>query len=331
MNARRRQGFTLVELLVVIAIIGILIALLLPAVQAAREAARRSECTNKLKQIGLALHNYHDTYRTFPAGAYCRPNSGTDCSGLEWRATGFVSILPFMEQTALADLYNVNCGTGGCNDTSGDTPQSAFLAQTNLGCYLCPSRTLRDYACNPRNGHLDDSDVGNTYASSYCFNSGRKWGGGGEDYFARSVASRDLKRAGPFSANSVTPMAKIRDGTSNTLMVGEAEQDDSDTNYTAIGITDSSILTRRHAYWTEGRHHVMRSTELPPYPTIGECYVRYAPSSWVECNYGFGGPHPGGVNMALCDASVRFVSETVDLPTWRNLGPMMDGNTIGEF
>jgi prepilin-type N-terminal cleavage/methylation domain-containing protein/prepilin-type processing-associated H-X9-DG protein len=328
----RMRGFTLIELLVVIAIIAILIALLLPAVQQAREAARRSTCKNNLKQIALALHDYQETYKVFPFGAASRANPGTNVDGVEWRATGFIAILPFMEEKPLYDLYNPNWGTGGSLDTSpGDNMQAAFLAQTKLAKYNCPSSTATNINENPRDGHLDNVDVGSTFASSYAFNSGRKYGTGYNNYWARYFSTANRVMRGPFTPNSSNSFRDLKDGSSNVLMVAEAEQDDQATDPATCCGGDSSVLARRHVFWTEGDHHVMRSTEFPPFPTIGECVAKVGPADWRECNYTFGGPHPGGVQVALCDGSARFVSENINLTVWRNLGTMADGAALGDF
>ena len=120
--ARRRCGFTLVELLVVIAIIGVLVALLLPAVQAAREAARRMRCTNNMKQLGLAVHNYHDTNKVFPASVYgykaCDPGGGVLPDPLPLAVSGWVATLPFFEQTAIATKYNYNAAASHATSTT---------------------------------------------------------------------------------------------------------------------------------------------------------------------------------------------------------------------
>ncbi len=336
---QRRRGFTLIELLVVIAIIAILIALLLPAVQQAREAARRTECKNHLKQIALALHNYHDSFKVFPAATFGRTNPGNEITGLEDRATAFIMILPFIDQAPLYQIYNPHCGTGGCMDVGGSPgpEQVAFLNGSKLTVYNCPSSSMSNTRVNPRDGHLDNTDIGTTYASSYAVNTGRKWGTGAQDYFARSIASRGPGRVGPFCANSSFKITDIKDGSTNVFLVGEAEQDDTATVFPlspdcCMTATDAGSQTnRRHAYWTEGEHHVARSTEFPPFPSILKCVQRMLPPNWRECNYIFGGPHVGGLQMSMGDGSVRFISENLNLDTWRNLGMMRDNTPVGEF
>jgi prepilin-type N-terminal cleavage/methylation domain-containing protein len=325
-----RRGFTLIELLVVIAVIALLIALLLPAVQNAREAARRMQCRNNLRQIALALHNYHGSYTMFPFGAGTRPGATDPFTDFEWRATGFTLLLPYLDQQPLYALYDFNCGTGGCGDVAmNPQPQTQFLRQSNLAVFRCPSGF--ELSINPREGHLDASNGGVTFGSSYCFNSGRKWSTSPTAYFGRSLASRDPARVGPFAGNSSTRLRDIRDGTSNTILVGEAEQDDRGTNPAACCGGNTEVNLRRHAFWMEADHHVMRSTEFPPFQSIGQCVSVLKPLFWMECTYVFGGPHEGVVHVSLCDGSVRTISENVDNMLWRCLGPMADGQVIGEF
>lgn len=330
-----KKGFTLIELLVVIAIIAILIALLLPAVQQAREAARRSTCKNKVKQLVLALHNYHETHGVFPAAYYTRNNPGSSVSGLENRATGFVMLLPFMDQTGLYNLYNFDIGTGGGPDQSGGGQtfnQTPFLNETKLAIFQCPSMStqLSNIRTNPRDGHLDSSDTGSSYTSSYAFSSGNK---SGSTFWAIYIGTANIDQAGIMTANSSNRMRDVTDGASNTFILGEAEQNDlkTDASGTVSAIDNSDVISRRHAYWTEGQHHSARSTFMPPYKSIEACVLSFAPSGWRDCNYSFGSPHVGGLHMGMADGAVRFVSENVNLSTWRLLGSMADDQVTGEF
>jgi len=328
---RRRRGFTVIELLVVISIIAILIALLLPAVQQSREAARRTQCRNNLKQIGIALYNYHDSHRVLPLGAGTRPGltTTTTATGLLWRATGFTLLLPYLDQQPLYGLYDFNYGTGGPDTAAPPVPQAAFLRQTDLPVYKCPSGF--NVQIQPRDGHLDARQGDATYGSSYAFNSGQKWGRTATQYFATSSAARDPRLVGPFSVNSSTRLETISDGATNTIMVAEAEQDDRNTDPAVCCMGDATVNLRRHAFWMEGDHHAMRSTEFPPFSSIGLCVQMWKPMFWTECNYTFGGPHEGLVFTMMCDGSVRAISENVDPLTWKQLGPMADGSVVGEF
>ena len=199
-RSRGRPGFTLIELLVVIAIIGVLIALLLPAVQAAREAARRMQCTNNLKQIGLALHGYHDSYGTFPAGgwitAYAQP--ATVNMNVGWSA----AILPWLEQRALHDGLNFSLRY--------NTATNSTAAHTVLAVYLCPSEP-RTTSWNSAPGDpfpSADADYGGMY---------------GERGLTGPTSTNSPPR-GPMIFNRNTSLAEILDGSSSTILVGETPE-----------------------------------------------------------------------------------------------------------
>ena len=188
-RARHRSGFTLIELLVVIAIIAVLIALLLPAVQQAREAARRSQCKNNLKQVGLALHNYHDTHRVFPFG---------NLGGKHWTVEAM--ILPMLDQTALYNLWNFNT-TQNCFDLNLASAPNYPAGKQSIAVYTCPS--------DPNSGKLCT-----TYTGSY----GNYTMG---TYFGIMGTVLATPANGIFFSNSSVSMRDITDGTSNTVMVGE--------------------------------------------------------------------------------------------------------------
>ncbi|NMC20296.1 MAG: DUF1559 domain-containing protein [Thermogutta sp.] len=314
-----RRGFTLVELLVVIAIIGILIALLLPAVQAAREAARRSQCTNNLKQLGIALHNYHDTFGTLPFR-----QGGTGGAGNDNRLSGFIGLLPFIEQRPLYDKISQPLDQDG--DGTPDYP--AFGPRpwdggyqpwkTQVEALLCPS--------DPARGMKQPGDIGFT---SYCFSVG-DW-----TPWASDTASR-----GPFTYQITYNFASITDGLSNTVAMGER----------CIGRSKSQMI--------KGGIVLSASDAVPSDPTknqpiacmtrvgtngmyiAGQSYADWSGTRWVDGATGFtvintilppNGPtccegtwdgnrllspptsyHPGGVNTLMCDGSVHFISETID-------------------
>lgn len=328
---KKRTGFTLVELLVIIAMITVLIALLMPAVQQARESARRSTCKDRLKQIVLALHNYHDTHGMFPAGYYTSANPGITVSGLENRATGFVMLLPFMNQSALYNLYNFDIGTGGSPDQTGGRQlinQNSFLNHTRLAVYQCPSadRELLNLRLNPRDGHLDSSDSGSSFASSYAFSSGNKFGADAGQFWAVYSGPPRTGEVGVMTPNSGNRFHDIQDGITNTFLIGEAELNDIHTDYsgTVTLINNQDVVARRHAFWTEGMHHSLRSTFIPPFKSIEDCVISFAPNEWRDCNYSFGSPHQGGLHMGMADGSIRFVSEYIYLTTWRSMGSMRE-------
>jgi prepilin-type N-terminal cleavage/methylation domain-containing protein len=334
---RRRTGFTLVELLVVIAIIGILIALLLPAVQAAREAARRSQCANNLKQIGLALHNYYDTYGSFPP---IRVRDERDPAGT-WHSQNIgwgARILPYIEQNAIADDINWNQWPGW-NAHNGRNPDGA-RRQVIKG-YLCPSDSGEGRVAwtDPTGakvvGGNPDASYGHT---NYVANIGPRW-----DIPSRGRDARNIFWEVRYRNNGEKPskstMAGVRDGTSNTVAVSEC----------LIGFP----------YLREMPPSVTIAPNVNPCSTSGTLapngerqtgnswFRGYRPSTfafssyvvpnsqWYGCAEYSGhtrfGPrsfHPGGVMCCMVDGSTHFVSETIEWATWRDLGNKADGNPV---
>jgi len=324
---RRRRAFTLVELLVVIAIIGILIALLLPAVQAAREAARRSQCTNNLKQFGLALHNYHDTYKVFPprkGGSRCAAGATTgNCE----RLSGFIGLLPFIEQKAMYEQIRAG-------DPARGYPPGGPAAWYGWAPWNYP----------PRNQFVCPSDTGAPQGgqrlNSYGFSIGDQ---------INSIRDATQVR-GLFAFRTCYSTADILDGTSNTLAMSErtceafagpwAEYGGVTTTSTEIEYTTaiaSSIGGLRNApivcyaqtsgnyfnagvrvqrswgrAWQDGQPmYVGITTVLPPNgPACAEDYVRYGDG--VHLVIPPTSRHPGGVNGLMADGSVRFISDTID-------------------
>ncbi len=322
MNISRRCAFTLVELLVVIAIIGILIALLLPAVQAAREAARRAQCTNNLKQLGLALHNYHDQWHTFPPSE-SRPSSGYSTSGayLNW----VILILPFMEQQPLYDEFNRNLPI---SDAANAVPRGR-----QLSTMLCPSdpynRTPFNGSANSRTASLGDGWARGNYAANGSlafrrYSSTDTWCAA----YPESAGWRQPGRIGVMGVNSSVGIAGILDGTSNTLLVGEIRAGivTADERGTwALGSAAGSSLWAHGGMY--GDAYGINCRSLNADDTLG-CSAAISAAGSEEAlrdlgmscyssgdgnQQGMRSLHPGGGNVCLADGSTRFISETIQV------------------
>ncbi len=326
----RTSAFTLVELLVVIAIIGILVALLLPAVQAARAAARRSSCTNNLKQCAMALHNYHDTYRKFPG-------IGSSSS----RAFSILAkILPYAEQSNLQDLIDFNRPIygGGHSGPQVIDPGNEEAARALVPMFRCPSDGTEDlfseFDCDAANGQA--------YRGSnvvVCTGSAR------DGYW-------DLRSRtdGLFYYNSSCGFKNMTDGTSNAVVFSEtllgngvARGPQPNRPHEAIAYIghqfnqnpDVAALAAGAVYYWQG-HRGYAWISGKSYSTTFSTYDTPNPphSDVYQLAYGWFAArsnHAGGVNVALGDGSVRFVSETLDRTTWQNLGSINDGNVLGEY
>ncbi len=288
-NGAAKQGFTLVELLVVIAIIGILVALLLPAVQAAREAARRMQCGNNLKQITLALHNYADTYKNFPSGWSYPGVANTEAWG--WSAL----VLPFIEQTSLHDQLRVTQGNLHSNLLSANWQPVVAGVQTVIPGFICPSDT----------GFTVYGQVHNDRR----FNGGAGWAAhnytpGISNYMG--VAGHNIGRlnvqenTGIFFGNSHVAFKDITDGTSNTFIVGER-----DTllcrSGSWVGVRNANGGATRGIFVVSGHSRAKLNESVLPWDNDPE-----------GCGQGFSSLHPGGALFAMCDGSVSFISETID-------------------
>jgi prepilin-type N-terminal cleavage/methylation domain-containing protein/prepilin-type processing-associated H-X9-DG protein len=323
MHARRR-GFTLIELLVVIAIIGVLIGLLLPAVQKVREAANRMKCGNNLKQIGLALHNYHSTFDTFPPGTYCSVNGWVSSTPqLEW--VYFIHyLLPFFEQQAIyADLGGGNWSAGRPWFASEQAPWTPIFG-VPFQILLCPSdpgNPLSTHAGVPlaRTNYLgffsglQDSDNWNT---TYP---------GTQRAFFTMGKDRALSVAG------------ITDGTSNTLAVGEYVRgvDEPDSR----GWFYSNRACNQFMYATgtpntstpdnliDFSHYCSPGYNAPSQPCVVDDGNSYGGDNFVSSR----SFHLGGVNALFGDGHIAFVSNGVPLATWQAIAWVSDGNIPGDY
>ena len=299
---KRRDGFTLIELLVVIAIIAILIALLLPAVQQAREAARRSQCKNNLKQIGLALHNYHDTHNVFPPGFL---------EGHGWTASAF--LLPFVDQAPLYQQLNVNGPINLANTTI------LGLARTPLPGFLCPSSPEPNPQQNPDIAVVVGGTTYRIAVSNYVPI------GGQNDLRCNSSTT---SQTGLFFANSKINFASITDGSSNTFAYAERT-----TRGVTNGGTWAAVRTDAGGsnFCGPNNYESIRDGTIPTrngWAMINGTGYQFGPSSL----------HVGGAHFLMGDGAVRFVSENIDavnnttpMSTYQKLGCRNDGEVIGEF
>jgi len=301
-NSNRMRGFTLIELLVVIAIIAVLVALLLPAVQQAREAARRSSCKNNLKQIGLALHNYHDTHNAFPPGWI-----GVDTtvvphladvegqSGMSWH----VMILPFMDQSPLYNQLNFSASI--------QAPANSILFNTTLTAFQCPSDA------GPERWDIEEEGGGAVLQTDLPKANYVGVFGTTEIHDCESVApGNNCIGNGAFSHNRVYKMRDLTDGTSNTILVGER--------------SSNMNLAEPHL-----------STWVGVIPEGDEAFARilggmdHTPNHPAAHLEDFSSYHTGGAQFVLGDGRVRFISENIDYGTYQGLGTRSLGEVLGDF
>jgi prepilin-type N-terminal cleavage/methylation domain-containing protein len=304
----RRGAFTLVELLVVIAIIGVLVALLLPAVQAAREAARRMKCQNNFKQFGLALHNYHDTFGRLPAAYYrAWPNSSGSTFGTPGWGWGTM-ILPRLEQQALYDIMRP--GTLRLDSSAA----TKIPAQTSLAMFRCPSDT----------GPKQNANRGNYGTSNYVAVFGALYDQAsiGQAVVAGSVANANT---GVFGPNSGVRIAEIEDGTSNTVMVGEM-------CYGSNGVKDPNNGQKRvynGAIWvgvpTDAASDVDNMLSLCGFSAGAN--VKFRKMNTGESSNAISSAHANGSQFSVADGSVRFISNNADGKMIDAVADRADGNS----
>ncbi len=315
---RRSRGFTLVELLVVIAIIGVLVALLLPAVQAAREAARRTQCVNNLKQIGLGIHNYHDVVKSLPPGAVFHGGAAQpDGAPINHRGSIHIRLLPYLEQQPLYDLFDLRLGTDNQVAPQPFQDGNTRLHSASVAVFLCPSdNSDRKLGDRPNQVQVSNYDF-NMGPSSAISNSPScdcpefaLW----QSYSRPNTGINNP--AGPFTRNGWNFCARfsdIVDGLSNTIFFGEVRVDCS--NHVRQGWSRSNR-------WG-------KFTQIPI--NYDSCYADVAAAAAAgktpcaaRCNWntevGFKSRHPGGANFLLGDGSVRFIGETIDHWTYQYVG-----------
>ena len=321
MRTRRidNRGFTLIELLVVIAIIAILISLLLPAVQQAREAARRTQCKNSLKQIGLAMHNYHEVHLTFPPGWIDQNNS----SRANWGWA--VYILPMVEQD---NLYrSLAVGNESLGATLDNVTRFRFLT-TPMPMFRCPSDTAPDM--NTEHLLLSDN-LANQVTTTSNFVAAN--GGGDWTYDGTPGGMK-----GVFGRNSRCRIRDFTDGTSNTIMVGERAWVLPNGN-NGIDTCRAATVFGITANVTNGTH-VQRNVMAKGLFGINQTGLDLTQTPNIElCSRSFSSRHTGGAQFLLGDGSVRFISENIQRDqqltngdfVWQNLLNKADGHVIGEF
>jgi prepilin-type N-terminal cleavage/methylation domain-containing protein len=297
-------GFTLVELLVVIAIIGVLVALLLPAVQSAREAARRTACQNNLKQLGIALHNYHDTFLYFPPGGITLGGCCATPSYTSWS----ISILPFLEQTPLADKYVYN--------NFNEDAANQFVRTQYLKIYECPSELKTKQMLVPESGPGGTGSIqfmGSTYRGMEGKSDGNGWW---DTQQYDGVLPYEWKGV----LHNVDHILKqerigtVTDGTSTTLMVGEFS---------------TKTHTNRRTFWGYSYASYNKSAATPQSRTLLADYDRCVAIGGVgdpnPCKRGWGSFHPGGIQFIHVDGSSRLITTNIDMNLFCDLATIGGG------
>ncbi len=340
-SLRKLRGFTLIELLVVIAIIAVLIGLLLPAVQKVREAAARMQCQNNLKQMGLALHNHHDSTGFFPpaivnsgrwsAGATAPPSQSFYPSDPVWYVynhSGFVFLLPYLEQDNLFKQYNFTV-PGSLSSPYGvplpptaslltATHPNALVQSQKLKVYLCPSDGEPEVIIS-NTGSTDFYQRPNTARSNYLFSCGWR-----TDY-SGPADWNNATQSGVFGHNSRTKMSSVQDGTSNTIAIGESVQ-------RKDGGTGTSPIFG--PYWGSGTHTATIGYTPGSDPRFNiNAPFNTACTAGPRCVYAwvFSSFHSGGANFLLCDGSVRFISQSIPYATFYALNTRGGGEVLNNF
>jgi prepilin-type N-terminal cleavage/methylation domain-containing protein/prepilin-type processing-associated H-X9-DG protein len=332
--APRRRAFTLIELLVVIAIIGILIGLLLPAVQKVRDAANRVRCANNLKQMGVALHNYHNVNETLPpakinsgsAGTYTATTSFYPNKVFIYNHTGFVLLLPYIEQDVLYRQYDFDYPS--CN-SCWNTTNTLANGGVNAGNAAVVGTLIKTYTCpaDEDPAVTDQSGTG-AYArtsarrSNYLFSCGMT-----NDYTATYTLSSTS--SGAFGTNGAAKLTQIGDGTSNTIAIGESKQDHDSSSY--------------GPYWGSGTHTAVQAyvggvwaATLPPdgfnvnFPWGKVVDGQSGRAGQLQYAWGFGSWHTSGANFVFCDGSVRFLPDSISFPVFQALNTANGGEQLSD-
>jgi len=336
----RKRAFTLVELLVVIAIIAILVVMLLPAIQAAREAARRINCVNNLKQLGLALHNYHDAQNIFPPGAvnsgsmsYEDGHSGllSGCPSNAWvnditpcvlNTTGWTIVLPFIEEGAAYDEYDFSTASFGINPHGlticGNPVNNRDVVELDLPLMACPSDPDREIYETPEGVN---APVGNYVLS---------WGGMHDGYGPYKKYDNWMSQ-GMFGNNTSARIKDVTDGLSKSVAAGEVVQ------VHCFGTVLSGWATGRGAIgWVPSNETVANAFEIRR-TTLNHTLKQASPTNYAWCDgaevlpyfhYCFFSRHPGGANFVFGDSSVRFIKDSITLSAWQSMHYIHDGQSF---
>jgi len=340
---RAEKGFTLVELLVVIAIIGVLVGLLLPAVQQARESARRGSCMNNLKQLATGMQNHHDAKRTFPYIANRETTAGTETTTSAGTATRpwVVSLWPYVELSELYTNWNFTRGSGDTGGTPINGMRNNRIRETRASIYYCPSDKPNAFLCV--RGSSLGTNSGNCGARmNYMVN------GGTSGWLQSSPVAPFGFQGGTVQSNFVpfcTSLTKITDGSSKTLLMAEARVFPVDQGVLPAGSTGTTTSAfadadTRGFPWL-GTSHVAFSTFSTPnsgiYTTYGQgCRADYDPVN-LPCQNASGSlntphaarsTHSGGIFVSLCDGSVRFIDNSIGLSIWQEASTMNSGRPV---
>jgi prepilin-type N-terminal cleavage/methylation domain-containing protein/prepilin-type processing-associated H-X9-DG protein len=314
----KRQGFTLVELLVVIAVIGVLVSLLLPAVQMAREAARRTQCANNLRQIGLAVHLYHDALGRFPSGYVGDPHHPSrDAATLDgppgwaWGAL----LLPYLEANNLHDQLRFTLPAWA--------PENAVAVRTRLPVFLCPSASNSDQPVTVRS--RDGATLAVFERSTYVANAGH------EEPWGEPLADWHSMANGPLYRNSDVRAATVLDGLSNTVFLGEHHPTISDKTW--VGVIPGSLVcpTNPHRFPFTECDEAATLVLVHSGPAAGELDAIHPPNSPLAHVCQMYADHPSGANVMMGDGSVRFVSQFCKVDVWAAVCSMNGGEVVTEF
>jgi prepilin-type N-terminal cleavage/methylation domain-containing protein/prepilin-type processing-associated H-X9-DG protein len=350
-----RRGFTLIELLVVIAIISVLIGLLLPAVQKVREAANRMSCTNNLKQIGLALHNYHDSFARLPPASqvpYAKLNQDSNLQmELDFGPNWAVLLLPFIEQPNLYQLANPS-SYPGAPVTLGTSPVGVLshawrvIRGATVKTYLCPSdANNQDPYNDPGSGAPTETGwARGNYGVTAGFNDYDHVNGGNNFVTTSNGPLKGVVSSAMMASNYGARLTDVRDGTANTIMVAELRAGIAPTDprgVWALGFSSASIVNAGRAAYNPTPNNSLGDSGSDG-DEIENCYKFWNPTIGSKQRMGCINDsgaimtsgmsrslHPGGVNCCFADGSVRFVKESVSELTWGLLLSKADGLVLG--